>query len=83
MPSATKSGYSWWHFDKVLIKLGWRQIPNHSKGYLTYTNTLNDKIVITKENNMNLDYFHKLLRQLGIPPLLFATLASGARRPTK
>jgi hypothetical protein len=36
-----------------------------------------------KENNMNLDYFHKLLKQLGIPPLLFTTLASGVRRPTK
>jgi hypothetical protein len=83
MSSAAKSGYSWWHFDKVLVKLGWRQIPNHSKGFLTYTNNLNDKIMIMKENNMNLDYFHKLLKQLGIPPLLFTTLASGVRRPTK
>jgi hypothetical protein len=83
MPSAAKSGYSWWHFDKVLIKLEWRQIPNRSKWFLTYTNNLNDKIVIMKENNMNLDYFHKLLRQLGIPPLLFITLASDVRRPTK
>ncbi|MGB7957072.1 MAG: hypothetical protein WCF23_24115 [Candidatus Nitrosopolaris sp.] len=83
MSSATSSGYSWWHFDKVLIKLGWRQIPNHSEGFLTYTNKLNDKNIIMKENNKNLDYFHKLLKELGIPPLLFTKLASDATNPTK
>jgi hypothetical protein len=83
MSAGTSSDYSWWDVDKVLLKLGWRQIPNHSPGFLTYTNNLNDKIIVMKENNMNLDYFHKLLKQLGIPPLLFTMLASDAHNPTK
>ncbi|MGB7952572.1 MAG: hypothetical protein WCF23_01220 [Candidatus Nitrosopolaris sp.] len=83
MSSATSSGYSWWDFDKVLSKIGWRQTPNHSPGFLTYTNDLNQTLIIMKENNMNLDYFHKLLRQLGIRPSSFATLASDGIHPTK
>ena len=74
------SGYSWWHFQTVLIKLGWTQVPNHSRDFLTFQNELDEKMVIIKENNMNLDYLNKLLRHLGISPLLFARLAT---EPTK
>jgi hypothetical protein len=73
---SSKSGYNWRDFDVVLGKLGWIQVPNHSHGFLTYKNELfDDRIIIFKENNYNLDYFHKLLRQLKISPSLFIQLA--------
>ncbi|MFY9795251.1 MAG: hypothetical protein WAJ93_06130 [Candidatus Nitrosopolaris sp.] len=42
-----------------------------TNGYLTFHNDLDDDIVIMKEDDMNLDYFHKLLKQLRIPAVLF------------
>jgi hypothetical protein len=61
---------------RVLERLGWVQVPNHTKDYLTFKNSFEEKISIAKENDYNLDYFHRMLRTINIPPVLFVKLNS-------
>lgn len=63
---------------RVLERLGWIQVPNHTEGYLTFKNDFSilGKISIAKENDYNLDYFHRMLKMLNIPPALFVQLNS-------
>lgn len=61
---------------RVLEKLGWTQIPNHSDDYLTFKSSFGEPIVFKKENDYNLDYFHKILRMINVPPVLFVKLNS-------
>jgi hypothetical protein len=69
----------------VLIRLGYTQEPNHTTDVLTFQHTqdADDRVVIMKENDMNLDYFHKLLRELQITPVLFARLAKSSNNTAK
>ena len=61
---------------RVLLRLGWIQVPNHTRDYLTFKSDFGEKISIAKENDYNLDYFHRMLRTINVPPVLFVKLNS-------
>ena len=69
---------NWHDFHRVLLALGYIQIPNHTIGKLTYYNEhKNDRFLLMKEERYNRDYFHLLLRAHNIDPSLFFTIAFG------
>ena len=69
--------YTWWHVKSVLENLGWRQIPNHTDGILTFNNDKGQMITVERADHMNEDYFDFLLEYLEIERTEFDRLAKG------
>ena len=72
--------YANWHnFHVVLTNhLGYRQVPNHASGYLTYVDYYGDKFVLKKSNRLDPEYVDTQLTRIGITPKLFISLYSRA-----
>ena len=78
----TRTDVTWHDFHRVLIFLGYRQIPNHITGKLTYFNEQeNRRFILMREDKYNMDYFHALLRHLNLTPQMFSDIAFRGHQP--